>query len=46
MKFRRLVADPQYSAQNLRIVAFKQRTVPVIPYPRNRQTGAKGILGA
>jgi hypothetical protein len=40
----RLVADPQYSAQNLRDAALKQGTVPVIPYPRNQQKGVKGVL--
>jgi len=44
VKPKRLVADPQYSSQRLRDVAFKQGTVPVIPYPRNQQKGVKGIL--
>ena len=44
LKPKRLVADPQYSSQNLRDVALKQGTVPVIPYPRNQQKGVKCIL--
>jgi hypothetical protein len=44
VKPKRLVADPQYSSQNLRDAALKQGTVPVIPYPRNQQKGVKGIL--
>ena len=44
VKFRRLVADPQYSSLSLREVTLKQGTVPVIPYPRNQQKGVKGIL--
>jgi IS5 family transposase len=44
VKPRRLVADPQYSSQELRDAALKQGTVPVIPYPRNQMKGIKGIL--
>ena len=44
VKFRRLVADPQYSSQSLREAALKQGTLPVIPYPKNQQKGMKGIL--
>lgn len=44
IKPRRLVADPQYSAQNLRDAASKLGTMPVIPYPRNQKKGVKGIL--
>jgi transposase len=44
VKPKRLLADPQYSAQSLRDAALKQGTVPVIPYPRNQQKGVKGIL--
>jgi transposase len=40
----RLVADPQYSAQNLRDAALERGVMPVIPYPRNQQKGVKGIL--
>jgi transposase len=44
VKPKRLVADPQYSAQSLREAALNQETVPVVPYPRNQQKGVKGIL--
>lgn len=44
VKPKRLVADPQYSAQNLRDAASKLGTMPVIPYPRNQKKGVKGIL--
>jgi len=44
LKPRKLLADPQYSSQNLRDAALRQGTVPVIPYPRNQQKGVKGIL--
>jgi hypothetical protein len=40
----RLLADPQYSASNLREAAMAQGTLPVIPYPRNQCKGVKGIL--
>jgi transposase len=39
VKPKRLVADPQYSAQSLREAALNQGTVPVVPYPRNLQKG-------
>lgn len=41
---RKLLADSQYSAGNLRDAALKTGTLPVIPYPRNQQKGVKGIL--
>jgi len=44
VKPRRLLADPQYSASNLREAATEQGTTPVIPYPRNQSIGVKGIL--
>jgi transposase len=44
LKPRKLLADPQYSSQNLRDAALKQGTVPVIPYPRNQMKDVKGIL--
>jgi hypothetical protein len=44
VKFRKLVADPQYSSQSLRDTAIKQGTVPVIPYPKNQKIGVKVIL--
>ena len=40
----RLLADPQYSASNLREAAIEQGAVPVIPYPKNQSKGVKGIL--
>jgi IS5 family transposase len=40
----KLLADPQYSSQNLRDAALKQGTVPVIPYPRNQMKGVRGVL--
>src|SRR3990170_4861263 len=39
VKFRKLVADPQYSSQGLRDAATSMETVPVIPYPRNQKKG-------
>jgi hypothetical protein len=44
LKPRKLLADPQYSSQNLRDAALRQGTIPVIPYPRNQMKGVKGIL--
>jgi hypothetical protein len=44
VKPRKLLADPQYSAQNLRDAALKQGTMPIIPYPRNQMKRVKGIL--
>lgn len=44
VRFRKLVADPQYSSQSLRDTAIKYGTVPVIPYPRNQKIGVKGVL--
>lgn len=44
VKPRRLLADPQYSAANLREAALTQGTLPVIPYPRNQNKGVRGIL--
>jgi len=44
MKFKWLVADPQYSSQSLRDAAVSTGTVPVIPYPSNQKPGVKGIL--
>ncbi len=44
VKFRKLVADPQYSSQNLRDAATSMGTVSVIPYPRNQKKGVKGVL--
>jgi transposase len=44
VKPERLLADPQYSASNLREAAIEQGTLPVIPYPRNQSKGVRGIL--
>jgi hypothetical protein len=44
VKPRKLLADSQYSAANLRETALECGTLPVIPYPKNQQKGVKGIL--
>ena len=44
VKFKKLVADAQYSSQSLRDSATNIGTVPVIPYPRNQKKGIKGVL--
>jgi transposase len=44
VKFKRLVADPQYSSQGLRDVAVSVGTVQVIPYPGNQKTGVDDVL--
>jgi len=44
VKPRKLLADSQYSAANLRENALFHGVVPVIPYPRNQQKGVRGIL--
>src|SRR4030066_1458419 len=44
VKPRKLLADSQYSAANLRETALEHGTLPVIPYPRNQQIGVRGIL--
>jgi IS5 family transposase len=44
VKPNKLVADPQYSSQDLRGAALEQGTVPAIPYPRNQMVGIKGVL--
>ena len=41
---KKLLADSQYSAANLRQAALKCGTLPVIPYPKNQRKGAKGLL--
>ena len=40
----KLLADPQFSASNLREEAIGHGTLSVIPYPRNQMKGVKGIL--
>jgi transposase, IS5 family len=44
IKPKRLLADAQYSAANLREAALGHGTLPVIPYPRNQSKGVRGIL--
>jgi transposase len=44
VKPRKLLADSQYSAANLRETALEHGTVPIIPYPKNQLVGVKGIL--
>jgi transposase len=44
VKPRKLLADAQYSAANLREVALEHGALPVIPYPKNQCRGVKGIL--
>jgi hypothetical protein len=44
VKPRKLLADSQYSATNLREIALEQGTLPVIPYPKNQQRGVRDIL--
>jgi len=44
VKPRRLLADSQYSASNLRETASECGALPVIPYPRNQFKGVRGIL--
>jgi transposase len=44
VKFKKLVADPQYSSQGLRDAAVRVETVPVIPYPSNQKIGVGGVL--
>jgi len=44
VKPRRLLADSQYSASNLRETASECGALPVIPYPRNQSKGVRGIL--
>jgi hypothetical protein len=41
---RKLLADSQYSAANLRQTALKYGTLPVIPYPKNQCKDVKGLL--
>jgi len=44
VKPKKLLADSQYSAANLRETALEHGALPVIPYPRNQRKGVKGIL--
>jgi transposase, IS5 family len=44
VKPRKLLADAQYSAANLREAALEHGALPVIPYPKNQSKGVSGIL--
>ena len=44
VKPKKLLADSQYSAVNLRKIAIERGALPVIPYPKNQSKGARGIL--
>jgi transposase len=44
VKPRKLLADSQYSASNLRETALINGALPVIPYPKNQCRGVRGIL--
>jgi len=44
VKPKKVLADAQYSAANLRETVLDQGALPVIPYPRNQQKGVRGIL--
>jgi len=44
VKPRKLLADSQYSAANLRETALEVGATPIIPYPKNQLVGVKGIL--
>lgn len=41
---KKLLADSQYSASNLRETASEYGALAVIPYPRNQSKGVRGIL--
>ena len=44
VKPKKLLADSQYSAANLRETAVELGALPVIPYPKNQFKGVRGIL--
>jgi transposase len=44
VKPRKLLADSQYSAANLREMASEIGALPVIPYPKNQCVGVRGVL--
>lgn len=44
VKPRKLLADSQYSAANLREAASECGVLPVIPYPKNQLKGVRGVL--
>jgi hypothetical protein len=39
VRFKRVVADPQYSSESFRDTVLEEGTLPVIPYPRNQKVG-------
>ena len=41
---KKLLADSQYSAGNLRESAIELGALPVIPYPKNQLKGSRGVL--
>jgi len=41
---KKLLADSQYSASNLRDAASECGALPVIPYPKNQLKGVRGVL--
>jgi transposase len=44
VKPKKLLADSQYSASNLRKTVLENGALPVIPYPKNQNVGVRGIL--
>jgi IS5 family transposase len=44
VKPKKVLADAQYGAANLRETALEHGALAVIPYPRNQQRGVKGVL--
>jgi transposase len=44
VKPKKLLADSQYSAGNLRETALESGALPVIPYPKNQAKGIRGVL--
>ena len=44
VKPKKLLADSQYSANNLRETALESGALPVIPYPKKQFKGVRGIL--
>jgi hypothetical protein len=44
VKPKKLLADSQYSAGNLRETALINGALPVIPYPKNQFKGVRGVL--
>ena len=44
VKPKKLLADSQYSTNNLRGTVLESGALPVIPYPRNQSKGVRGVL--